>query len=536
MKIFKKIAAITTAAVMAAGTMCVDTFAADTYKLYVSSDPASASVGDTVKVSVLIDTPDDGIGVLGYRLVFDTDYLEYQTGTAKAGIGGDSTLNDMANVNVNSAADGWIGFAYMSEGAKIGTAVESLSLEFKIMKPNAVLSLTQIEITAADFDGTDITDKGTCEGAKIACSHKNTEKKTTPATCRDEGKEETVCKDCNEVVKTETLPKTEDHDWGEWQTKENVKCGETADQTRTCKVCGKIETRTGEVVEHIWDNGKVTKEPTCTEDGVKTFTCTREGCGETRTDSIKALGHDMDDGVVTKEATCTEKGEKTYSCKRAGCDEKKVEEIAALGHKLPEDKEVIKDATCTEKGQEKGVCERCGEEVVSDIPELGHDWGEWVVTKEATAEEDGEQERVCNRCEEKETKVIDATGGNPPVTSDSTWEDQFINEPYIPSAPTTTTAAEAAVTTAAESGSGSASAPNQSPTENPFGTEPDATKGDESAAPSQSSNENGETSVVTTANSNSAGDSDDNLHTGVIISIIPAVIAAAGVVIFKKKK
>ena len=30
---------------------------------------------------------------------------------------------------------------------------------------------------------------------------------------------------------------------------------------------------------HPWDNGKVTKEPTETETGVKTFTCTR--CGET---------------------------------------------------------------------------------------------------------------------------------------------------------------------------------------------------------------------------------------------------------------
>lgn len=40
--------------------------------------------------------------------------------------------------------------------------------------------------------------------------------------------------------------------------------------------------------EHDWDDGKVTKEPTATEDGVKTYTC--KGCGETRTEPIPATG------------------------------------------------------------------------------------------------------------------------------------------------------------------------------------------------------------------------------------------------------
>ncbi|MFQ9390174.1 MAG: hypothetical protein ACLR1V_16505 [Coprococcus sp.] len=37
------------------------------------------------------------------------------------------------------------------------------------------------------------------------------------------------------------------------------------------------------------DDGKVTKEATCTEDGVKTNTCTV--CGETKTEIIPAVGH-----------------------------------------------------------------------------------------------------------------------------------------------------------------------------------------------------------------------------------------------------
>ena len=79
---------------------------------------------------------------------------------------------------------------------------------------------------------------------------------------------------------------------------------------------------------HSFDEGKVTKEATCTEKGEKTYTC---ACGETKTEEIEALGHDWDEGKVTKEATCTEKGEKTYTCKRDG-SHTKTEEVAALGH------------------------------------------------------------------------------------------------------------------------------------------------------------------------------------------------------------
>ena len=40
-----------------------------------------------------------------------------------------------------------------------------------------------------------------------------------------------------------------------------------------------------------WDEGTVTKEATCTEDGVKTYSCTVDGCTKTMTETIKATGH-----------------------------------------------------------------------------------------------------------------------------------------------------------------------------------------------------------------------------------------------------
>lgn len=41
---------------------------------------------------------------------------------------------------------------------------------------------------------------------------------------------------------------------------------------------------------HTWDAGVVTKEPTATEDGEKTYTCTFDGCGATKTEAIPATG------------------------------------------------------------------------------------------------------------------------------------------------------------------------------------------------------------------------------------------------------
>ena len=74
---------------------------------------------------------------------------------------------------------------------------------------------------------------------------------------------------------------------------------------------------------HTWDNGVVTKEPTCTEKGVKTYTCTV--CGETKTEDIDAKGHQWDEGTVVKEPTFTEEGTIEYTCKV--CGEKKTEEL-----------------------------------------------------------------------------------------------------------------------------------------------------------------------------------------------------------------
>ena len=84
-----------------------------------------------------------------------------------------------------------------------------------------------------------------------------------------------------------------------------------------CADCGQSTTHTDPAPGHQWDEGKVTKEATCTEAGERTYTCIRDILGSnvwdgaTYTETIAALGHDWDSGVVTSAATCTTDGVKT---------------------------------------------------------------------------------------------------------------------------------------------------------------------------------------------------------------------------------
>ena len=69
---------------------------------------------------------------------------------------------------------------------------------------------------------------------------------------------------------------------------------------------------------HSWDEGKVAKEPTCTEDGTKIYTC--ESCGNTKEETLPALGHDFsEEWTVDKEPTFAEEGSESRHCTR--CDE-----------------------------------------------------------------------------------------------------------------------------------------------------------------------------------------------------------------------
>ena len=141
--------------------------------------------------------------------------------------------------------------------------------------------------------------------------------------------------------------------------------GYTGDQV--CAVCGETVS-TGEAIPalgHDWDDGVVTKAPTCTEDGVLTYICTHDA-SHTRTEAIPALGHDYQ-SVVT-EPTCTEPGFTTHTC--AHCGDSYVDsETAALGHSW-DDGVVTQQPTGSAEGVKTFTCVRCGETRTESVPKL----------------------------------------------------------------------------------------------------------------------------------------------------------------------
>ncbi len=100
---------------------------------------------------------------------------------------------------------------------------------------------------------------------------------------------------------------------------------------------------------------------------------------------------------VTTAPTCTIDGVKTYTC--TICGDSYTERIPATGHTS---KIVTVPATCTVAGMEYSVCEICGETLGTPtiIPATGHTTGEWEVVLEPTYETEGKKVKKCTVCGE----------------------------------------------------------------------------------------------------------------------------------------
>ncbi len=72
---------------------------------------------------------------------------------------------------------------------------------------------------------------------------------------------------------------------------------DNATRSQFAKIISVFDEATKPCDEHAWDEGKVTKEPTCTEEGEIVYTCER--CGETKTETLPATGHNYVNGVCT---------------------------------------------------------------------------------------------------------------------------------------------------------------------------------------------------------------------------------------------
>lgn len=67
---------------------------------------------------------------------------------------------------------------------------------------------------------------------------------------------------------------------------------------------------------HTWDEGKITKEATCTKKGTKTFTCTV--CGKTRNQEVSVVAHKFTTWKTTTAATALASAKQTHKCSTCG--------------------------------------------------------------------------------------------------------------------------------------------------------------------------------------------------------------------------
>lgn len=217
---------------------------------------------------------------------------------------------------------------------------------------------------------------GTWQGYKVsskgACLHTGygTTKNTVPATCGADGRIDTVCANCGDVIATEVIPATG---------------------------------------AHTWDNGTVTTEPTETTPGVRTFTCAV--CSQTKTEVIPATGaHTF---VFTKNVapSCTEAGYDLYTCRDCGASEQRNVK-PALGHKW-DSGTVTTEPTETDPGTMTYTCTVCGATKTEVIPATGphtHVWDEGTVTVAPTETTPGVRTYTCTVCGQTRTEIIPATG------------------------------------------------------------------------------------------------------------------------------
>lgn len=110
--------------------------------------------------------------------------------------------------------------------------------------------------------------------------------------------------------------------------------------------------------------------------------------------------------AAVTEPTCTESGYTTYTCSLCG-DSYISDKTEALGHAVVTDAAVT--ATCEKTGLTEGThCAVCGETLKAQeiVPAIGHSWDGGVVTKEATADEEGIRTYTCTVCGATKTETI----------------------------------------------------------------------------------------------------------------------------------
>ena len=149
----------------------------------------------------------------------------------------------------------------------------------------------------------------------------------------------------------------------------------------------------------------VTKQPTCTAEGVKTFRCF---CGDSYTEAISAAGHVFGAYVYNNDATEAADGTETAACTICGAKDTRTAAGTKIAHVHNYTAAVTKAATCAEEGVKTYTCS-CGSSYTEAVPVIAHSFGEYVYNDDATTEKDGTKTATCSVCGATDTVTAEGT-------------------------------------------------------------------------------------------------------------------------------
>ena len=350
--------------------------------------------------------------------------------TAKLTVfGSDTIVTDLPAISVNDPS-----IATYSNGKITGVAEGSTTLTASLYGLTAAdMPTINVYRCEHHWDQGEIITEATCteEGEKkFTCSicgdektekvsatgHQHTEiRNKKEATCKETGYSgDTWCKDCGKkILSGQTIAKTENHSWDAGKVTTKATCTEEGEKTFTCSICGDEKTEKVSATGHQHTEICNKKEATCKEEGYSGDTWCKD-CGKKILSGqaiAKTEDHSWNQGEITKEPTCKEEGEKTFTC--SICGNTKTEKVSTTDHQHMEIRNQ-KNPTCKEAGYSGDTyCADCGVKIFSGqtiAKTKNHNWDGGVITTEPTCTERGEKTFTCTICGNTNTKKVNATG------------------------------------------------------------------------------------------------------------------------------
>lgn len=388
---------------------------------------------------------------------------------------------------------------YNPDGSKYNSLVLTLPLTVK----KAQLTLTDITIPSgltaaagAQLKAAALPAGYTWDAPETALPKKTGTYQYTASYCSDVANYEVLTGISIEVT---VVCKT--HEFGEWEGN-HADCENDGKLVRTCTICGEQEMVTEPATGHSYES-KVTKEPTQTDTGVRTYTC--KLCQDSYTEEIPKLEPEHKHNYtekVTKEPTCTEKGEKTFTC---SCKDSYTETLDPLGHNivdgactrcdyvepaLPEHKHNYTvstiTATCVKAGAKIYTCS-CGDTYSEEIKALGHDMKGGKCTRCGYMPDSPEESKPSSS--EQESKPSSSEESSKPSSSEQESKPSSSEESSKPSS----SEQESKPSSSEGSSKPSSGKPESKPSSSANDSQPAVSKPAESAVPKPQSSKPGST-------------------------------------------